>query len=557
MVDGAVKRWKRQDSVIDKRYNRYMHDRRLSRRPEARVFSVEDLLDHLRRGRIRIPFFQRGLKWKGRDVLDLFDSIYRGFPVGELLFWKRPADEEDVRFGATSFAVEAVPDALFVVDGQQRLTALAGALLHPNEEPRGDLHAVWFDLVSNDFVRLSRGEPERQWIPLNVLLDSTKLLQWLDRWPCRKDNHDLLTKAFEVGKAVREYRIPAYIVEESSVDVLKTIFARVNTSGVRMTEHEVFDALSGREKVAPVERACTELEDTGFGRIDAEWFLRCVKSVTDQEPDEEVDETRVLSESVEEVNDTREALRRAIEFLQTDAGFPHAKFMPYRLPLVVLTRFFHLHSKPHSRSRVLLSRWVWRGALARVHGDSSYSSVRRWAHDIDDDEHESVQRLLRRQNRKPTPYPSPSTKWTSRADSSLAATAMIHLEPIDPSTGQAFGWDYFQDRLNSEDTTLRGLCHDLERRPRGPMARHAFLPNREAIHALAATDDEAILASHGMNDEARRALAEGDIQSLVALRSEILGEHFRSFFDGRAGVHENDRLPISTIVDNIDRVFET
>jgi len=38
------------------------------------------------RGHVRVPSFQRGLRWEASDVQDLFDSIYRGYPIGSLLF---------------------------------------------------------------------------------------------------------------------------------------------------------------------------------------------------------------------------------------------------------------------------------------------------------------------------------------------------------------------------------------------------------------------------------------------------------------------------------------
>jgi uncharacterized protein with ParB-like and HNH nuclease domain len=57
----------------------------LQRRPEARGFRVELLLQEAAGGRLRIPAFQRPLRWRARNVIEFLDSIRRGFPVGELL----------------------------------------------------------------------------------------------------------------------------------------------------------------------------------------------------------------------------------------------------------------------------------------------------------------------------------------------------------------------------------------------------------------------------------------------------------------------------------------
>src|ERR1041384_2207899 len=94
----------------------------LVRRPEAKTDSVEDLVAAAMRGEVRIPVFQRGLEWQSNHVLDLFDSIYRGFPIGSLLLRRAPATAGTVRIGpVTVFGIET-KSALWVVDGQQRLT---------------------------------------------------------------------------------------------------------------------------------------------------------------------------------------------------------------------------------------------------------------------------------------------------------------------------------------------------------------------------------------------------------------------------------------------------
>lgn len=65
----------------------------------ATTYRLEELLDHVRSGRIRVPRFQRTYRWSAADVLALFDSAYRGFPIGTLLFWERAADAQELVLG--------------------------------------------------------------------------------------------------------------------------------------------------------------------------------------------------------------------------------------------------------------------------------------------------------------------------------------------------------------------------------------------------------------------------------------------------------------------------
>ena len=95
---------------------------------QSKQFALDDLVDDVRNGVVRIPSLQRGFRWTASDVTRLFDSIYRGYPIGTLLFWRKPANEGVVEFGGVSWDVPAVGDALWVVDGQQRIASLTLAV---------------------------------------------------------------------------------------------------------------------------------------------------------------------------------------------------------------------------------------------------------------------------------------------------------------------------------------------------------------------------------------------------------------------------------------------
>ncbi len=84
-------------------------------------YNLTGLLERIERGEIGLPDIQRPFVWSNAQVRDLFDSMYKGFPVGYLLFWSTGADVTSRQIGVD--AKQTVPD-LLVVDGQQRLTSL-------------------------------------------------------------------------------------------------------------------------------------------------------------------------------------------------------------------------------------------------------------------------------------------------------------------------------------------------------------------------------------------------------------------------------------------------
>lgn len=89
-------------------------------------YSLSKLLHDIEYGEIGLPDIQRPFVWKTAQVRDLFDSMYKGFPVGYLLFWSNNHFS-----GARQIGVSAdqprVPH-LLIVDGQQRLTSLYAVL---------------------------------------------------------------------------------------------------------------------------------------------------------------------------------------------------------------------------------------------------------------------------------------------------------------------------------------------------------------------------------------------------------------------------------------------
>lgn len=84
-------------------------------------YTLGVLLSDIQLGRIGLPDLQRPFVWKNAKIRDLFDSLYRGYPVGYLLFWQTEADGASHQIGVNGKQLEA---SYLIVDGQQRLTAL-------------------------------------------------------------------------------------------------------------------------------------------------------------------------------------------------------------------------------------------------------------------------------------------------------------------------------------------------------------------------------------------------------------------------------------------------
>jgi hypothetical protein len=80
-------------------------------------YELSNLLSYIELGDIALPDLQRPFVWTNAKVRDLFDSMYRGYPVGYLLFWSNDSLKRTRTIGVSR--PQHVP-SLLIVDGQQR-----------------------------------------------------------------------------------------------------------------------------------------------------------------------------------------------------------------------------------------------------------------------------------------------------------------------------------------------------------------------------------------------------------------------------------------------------
>jgi hypothetical protein len=98
--------------------------------------TVQELVDQIDRGEIRLPEMQRSYVWRAKQVRDLFDSLYRGWPSGAILLWE---SDEDVHEQQLAVPQSRAPQGStkLLLDGQQRLTSLSAVIRGVPIEVRG------------------------------------------------------------------------------------------------------------------------------------------------------------------------------------------------------------------------------------------------------------------------------------------------------------------------------------------------------------------------------------------------------------------------------------
>ncbi len=533
--------------------------------PTATTYTIEDLLRHVQSGRVRIPNFQRAFRWQATDVAHLLESIYLGYPIGSLLLWERPAPEIELTLGGLKINAPAMQNALWMVDGQQRITSLANTLI---ERQNADSRFDWgFDLRSQKFVPATRHAQEFV-IPLPTIVNLQKLLRWFNDHPSASQWLDTATS---LARTIREYKIPAYLVQSADEEVLRNIFDRMNNFGKRLSRAEVFHSLHGNADVQEINfrSIADQLEvKFGFGRIDEDTLLSAILARRGANNFRDI-RKEFLSGSPSEFTETEaegyangaQALGLAISFLQNEAHVPHFGFLPYRYLLVILTRFFAHFPNPQPRHLELLRRWFWRAAvlgpeamkgwtqtlskhLARIEPGKEDSSVQSMLALLDP--------LIAKRKSLIDDSATPGAFRTNSASSRVLLCALWSLKPR-RATGDktAYSQHELSIALEAQATPKRAVMKLMRTLINSEIGIAIALEADHGDILLALekdTDDQAEwLASHALDGESAHALQQQDAQAFQSIRSRILRQLERDFVATNAGWNLEDTPPLVSL----------
>ena len=526
---------------------------RLEGRPAAEAWEIGELLDKIRTGALRIPRFQRPFRWQEAHELELFDSVHRGFPIGTLLLWRHPAEAAMERFGALEIRAPARPDALWIVDGQQRLSTLAAALLR---RPERGARAIFYDLETDRFVASRWEEPTAgvsARVPLVEMADTTSLQDWAsERGYARDDRRRLVA----VADRIRKYKIPAYVVEGDDERVLRAIYGRTNRAGLRLEEHEVFEALHGSlagDEPSSIDSIVRGFEALAFGAIERSTVYQTLLAIEGLPLDEQIDLGRALApdRASRALRQTADALRHAVTFLREDAGFPHGALVPYELPLIVLGRFFHVFPTPSGRTRILLRRWLWRGALAlqltgaRVGKRQHVDAIR------EGDEAGSVHGLVALAGQSPAKEVEEVRSYRfSDARSKMQVCALASLAPCDLRTGEGIDVPALLAEHREEAVRVlvpRAVSNVTKVGLAGRFLHGDITPAR-LRDALRQIQDVKVLASHAVTERAIEALRAGDEVAFLEERTRTLCSLMRQYFARRAEWGADDSPSLDSLI---------
>ncbi len=478
-------------------------------------------------GRLRSPAFQRQIRWQDADCAKLFDSVYRGYPIGTLLFWKRKVSEATFSLGRYRVEAEPRDDAWMVIDGQQRLVCLAEALLYPGEpRERVMVYRVDTDEFAWERVPEGRGPWPPGIVPVAEVLDSVRLFDWARRQP--DVDGALLNKAAELGKCIRQYKIPAYVLDVEDDAIPREVFGRVNRQGYRLSDAEVFE---GKYAKAGEGLGLGEIAATGepsWGCVSNDVALQSLRAVLGKPlsgtlPDLAPEELETGTQRVDR------AMSLTLSFLAEACSIPHVSLLPSSLLVTILCVVFDRTPLLAERQYTLLRRWVWRSLLGHAL-TGSITELRQWIRRLRDADGDLAWTLLRAAPAAPTPRRTTflTAFRITTAETNILLCAMASLGPRRLTTGELLPlteWIREGQPVLPAVTTEKNLLASrflLPSQKRADLRRDVLQGKEEALRA------------HGVDALTLAALARGDEETFLRGRAAFLSEHAERFFDSMA-----------------------
>lgn len=211
-------------------------------------YNLSTLMEHIRLGIIGLPDIQRPFVWKNAKVRDLFDSMYKGYPVGYFLFWHNSIDTDTRAIGDDT--KQKVPK-IVIVDGQQRLTSLYAVVKNIKvirENFDKENIEIAFDPLTEKFeVADAAIRRDKSFIPNISILWSpeTDLFEVVDTFIENLKSHrvvsndeiKIIRNAFSKLQGLVNYPFTALELEASvDEEAVADVFVRINSKGTPLNQ---------------------------------------------------------------------------------------------------------------------------------------------------------------------------------------------------------------------------------------------------------------------------------------------------------------------------------
>lgn len=254
---------------------------------------INTILSQIDLGSYAMPVFQRGYVWNRDQVRRLMNSLYHGYPIGELLVWNTETDP-NISKGDGPLTPGNVN---LILDGQQRMTTLYGIIRgKPPKFFEGNASSftnLYFNIETEtfEFYMAAKMKGDPAWISVTELMQkgASKFLQ--EKVMEEPENQNFWLSHFSVLinlDAIKQLSIHVETVSgaDKTIDVVVDIFNNVNSGGTKLSKGDLALAkicsewVEARDKLKDI---LDRLNKAGYS-FSMDWLLRCLTVYLTKQP---------------------------------------------------------------------------------------------------------------------------------------------------------------------------------------------------------------------------------------------------------------------------------
>ena len=338
--------------------------------------TLNNLVVAVERGDYRVPQFQREYVWERTKVIELFDSIYKEYPIGSF-FRGRPA-ASTIAFSVIRWIcippVANDDDVSFILDGQQRITSIYATLMGLTVQGT-DYARICFDLAEEKFVY--REPNDRRFIRVADMWGENAL-------KIGRRIEDQFGRAFDrCYEVLRTYPISIVEVRDQDLPAVCGIFQRINQAGERLGRFDLISAMTFRPDFDLREKfkndILAKLNERSFGEIAPMAVNQLLALVKKGACAERVEFSLTADDVVEIWPEIVRSILLAADALRQCVGVQNAEYLPYHAQLTLLAYFYAKSGRRSLTDAQLdwIKKWFWRSSFAQHYGSAAPTKMGR------------------------------------------------------------------------------------------------------------------------------------------------------------------------------------
>ena len=309
-------------------------------------------LEKVSEGNYLVPKFQRDFVWSCKQIIELFDSIIKGFPIGSIIMWKPEKDKFDTIKEVGGVPINAInSDSSYILDGRQRITSMMSVLY--KKGIYSDYYYV--DLDDYTVIRRTRGDRPPNLLKLSDAFDSLYIVEYIEhiRGILPDDKiKEYTDKAKLVNKKLLSYEIGYITVHGGKIDDAVEIFSRLNSKGLDISPDYMIQVLTYNPRTGflfsdKIKEIIEAIEPYHFGSIKRDTIMKCIYNYTSKAfIDTKTEDIISMPNLPNIVESVKMDIVLAAKFLHDECGVWDSSLLPYIYQFVMLSMFFKENKKP-------------------------------------------------------------------------------------------------------------------------------------------------------------------------------------------------------------------